>query len=71
MRQLKFNGALSKFIDRSNTDSPGEITFFDKIKNIKSSKNIVFHSLDIRKHISNFMGEIDFLTDSAQQKFYY
>lgn len=49
------------FIDSSNTDSPGEIIFFDKIKNLKDSKNIVFHSLDVREHISNFMGEIDFL----------
>ena len=39
----------------------GEIKFFNKLKGIKSSKNILFHSLDVRDHISNFMGEIDFL----------
>lgn len=49
------------YIDSSTTNSPGEIKFFNKLKGIKSSKNILFHSLDVRDHISNFMGEIDFL----------
>ena len=49
------------YIDSSTTTSLGEIKFFNKLKGIKSSKNILFHSLDVRDHISNFMGEIDFL----------
>ena len=49
------------YIDSSITKSPGEVKFFNKIKELNTSKNILFHSLDIRNHISNFMGEIDFL----------
>ena len=54
-----YNGTLSKLYFLFNKQSPGEIKFFNKLKGITSSK--IFYFILIRDHISNFMGEIDFL----------
>jgi len=42
--------------------TPGELKFFNKLKQAKDLRDwIVFHSVDVRKHIRTTLGELDFL----------
>ncbi|NNG82709.1 NERD domain-containing protein/DEAD/DEAH box helicase [Acinetobacter sp. ANC 5378] len=53
---------IPDYIDIFNNKSPGEELLFNIIKSDPNARDwIVFHSLNISKHITQEMGEIDFL----------
>jgi Nuclease-related domain. len=43
-------------------DSPGEFELYKKFKELSARRNwVVFHSQGVHKHVSQFMGEIDYV----------
>ena len=49
-------------LDRNDIESPGEYELFARLKECASLRDwIVYHSQDVHDHVSQFMGEIDFI----------
>ena len=49
-------------LSKSDFDSPGELELYNKFKNLSTRRNwAVFHSQGVHKHVSQLMGEIDYV----------
>ena len=49
-------------LNENNFTSPGEYELFKKFKQLSTRRNwVVFHSQGVHKHVSQLMGEIDYV----------
>ena len=49
-------------LSKSDFDSPGELELYNKFKKLSTRRNwAVFHSQGVHKHVSQLMGEIDYV----------